>query len=66
MGKYNNLTVLKQAKARTQHTCYGCGKAILPGEVYYREHIEDKFLHSLHAKAYCSSCGEKVGKMTGG
>jgi len=32
------------------------------GETYYREYIEDKFLHSLHAKKYCSSCHEKHGK----
>lgn len=62
MGKYNHLKILKKTKSRTQHICYNCGKEILPGEIYYREHIEDKFLHSLHAKKYCSSCYEKYGK----
>jgi hypothetical protein len=60
MGKYNNLTILKGVKARTRHTCYSCGKEIWPGEVYYREDLEDRFLHTLHAKKYCSSCREKV------
>lgn len=62
MGKYNNLKILKKTKARAQHICYNCGKEILPSEIYYREHIEDKFLHSLHTKKYCSSCHEKYEK----
>jgi uncharacterized protein with PIN domain len=61
MGKYDNLRTLKTTKARTQHVCYKCGKEISPGETYYREQIEDKFLHSLHSKKYCSSCYEKYG-----
>ena len=64
MGKYKNLTILKRVKARTLHICYSCGKEILPGEVYYREHIEDRFLHSLHAKKYCISCYDQVVEMT--
>ena len=55
VGKYDNLTVLKRVKARVRRSCHGCGKDGLPGETYYREHIEDRFLHSLHAKAYCVS-----------
>ena len=62
MGKYNHLKILKKTKARTQHICYKCGNEILPGDTYYQEHIEDKFLHVLHAKKYCSSCNEKYGK----
>ena len=61
MGKYNNLKTLKKTKARTQHICYKCGKYITPGETYYREYIENKFLHSLHSKKYCSSCYEAYG-----
>jgi len=61
MGKYDYLKTLKKTKARTNHVCFNCGKNILPGEAYYREHIEDKFLHGLHAKKYCSSCYEKLG-----
>nr|MDO8083131.1 hypothetical protein [Candidatus Freyarchaeota archaeon] len=61
MGKYNRLKILKETKARSHHVCHRCGKGILPDEIYYREHIEDKFLHNLHAKKYCSSCYEKYG-----
>ncbi len=61
MGKYNNLKILRKTKARTHHICQKCGREILPTESYYREHIEDKFLHSLHAKKFCSSCYEKCG-----
>ncbi|RZN65490.1 MAG: hypothetical protein EF806_00945 [Candidatus Methanoliparum thermophilum] len=61
-GEVQSSKNLKENKARSQHICYNCGKEILPGETYYREHIEDKFLHSLHAKIYCSSCYEKHGK----
>ena len=61
MSKYNNLKVLKKTKARTQHLCSKCNKAVLPGVIYYKEHIEDKFLHSLHAKKYCSECYKKHG-----
>lgn len=60
MGKYNDLAILKRVKARTQHACCSCDKAIARGEFYYREHIEDKFLHSLHSKAFCSSCRQEV------
>ena len=47
MSKYNHLRILKKVKARTQHVCQKCDQEILPTENYYREHIEDKFLHSL-------------------
>jgi len=61
IGKYDNLKTLKKTKARIQHVCYKCGKEISVGEIYYREHIRDKFLHSLHSKKYCSFCYEKYG-----
>jgi len=61
MGKYDHLKILKKTKARTRHICYNCGGEILPGDIYYQEHIDDKFLHSLHPKKYCSSCREKLG-----
>ena len=61
MGKYNGMKILKRTKSRTSHICNNCGNAILPNDFYYKEHIEDKFLHSLHAKKYCSSCYEKLG-----
>jgi len=64
VGKYDNLTVLKRVKARVRHTCHSCGKDVLPGEIYYREHIEDRFLHSLHAKAYCASCHKRIVEAT--
>ena len=60
MGKYNHLKMLRRTKARSQHVCYNCGKEILRGETYYREYIEDKFLHSLHAKKYCLPCYEMI------
>ena len=59
MGKYNGLKVLKKTKARTWHICHNYGKEIQRGVTYYREHIEDRFLHSLHAKKYCASCFEE-------
>jgi hypothetical protein len=59
MGKYNYLTTLKKPKAGTYHICYHSGKQISRGETYYREHIEDKFIHSLNPKKYCSICYEK-------
>lgn len=61
MGKYNALKILKETKARTHHICHRCGEEISPGKTYYREHIEDKFLHSVHAKKFCSSCFERYG-----
>jgi len=61
MGKYNHLKILKKTNARSHHVCYRCGKEISPDETYYREHIKDKFLHSLHAKKYCFSCYKKYG-----
>ena len=50
MSKYNSLKILKKVKARTNHICSKCGKEINRDDIYYKEHIEDKFLHSLRAK----------------
>jgi hypothetical protein len=59
VGKLSHLKTFKKTKARAQHICYGCGKNILKDEIYYREYIEDKFLHDLYAKKYCNNCHEK-------
>lgn len=61
MSKYDRLKVLKQTKARVEHACSRCGSTIYKGEVYYCEHIADRFLHSLHAKKFCAACLEKYG-----
>jgi uncharacterized protein with PIN domain len=62
MGKYDHLTILKKTKARSYHICHKCNEEILQGDYYYREFIEDKFLHKLHSKKYCSVCYEKYGQ----
>jgi len=62
MSKYNNLKYLKKTKARVDHICENCGKLILPEQEYYRETIDDKFLHSLHSKSFCSKCYEEHGE----
>lgn len=59
-GKSHHLRKLKGTQARTHHTCFDCGNDILSGETYYREHIEDGFLHSLHARKYCPCCYEEL------
>jgi len=56
MSKYDSLKSLRRTKARVDHVCNSCGTTICKGDIYYREHIEDKFLHSLHAKKFCTSC----------
>lgn len=61
MGKFNNLKILKKTKARTSHQCNICGKIINQGDYYYKEHIKDKFLHSLNAKKFCNECYNKFG-----
>lgn len=61
MGKFDRLITLKQIKARSNHICYNCDNEIVPDDIYYCEHIEDKFLHRLHAKKYCSVCYERYG-----
>jgi len=62
MGKLNSIKVLKKTTARTTHICNNCNLEIKPGEIYYREHVEDKFLHSLHEKKFCALCYGKFGK----
>ena len=61
MGKFDDLKTLKKTKARTAHRCSNCGAGIAPSESYYKEHLTDRFLHSLHAKEYCGECFEKHG-----
>jgi len=59
MSKYDSLKILKKVKARSNHICSKCGKEINRNDIYYKEHINDKFLHGLHAKKYCLSCHKK-------
>jgi hypothetical protein len=61
LGKYGDLRYLKKTKARTWHQCSLCSVNIDAGEYYYLETIENRFLHSLHAKRYCSQCYNKYG-----
>jgi len=61
MGKYDQLKILKKTKARTNHICNICGNVMPAGDFYFKEHIQDKFLHSLNAKKYCSECYEEYG-----
>ena len=61
MSKYDHLKILKPTKARTWHVCAKCSADIDVAEIYYREHIEDLFLHTLHSKKYCSSCYRQLG-----
>jgi len=62
MGKFDSLTILKKTRARAAHLCSRCGANISSGEHYYKEHIQDRFLHSLHAKKFCMRCFEKDGE----
>lgn len=61
MSKLDPYKVLKQVKARTSHLCSRCGKEIVGGQVYYREHVVDAFLQSLHAKKFCTACHDEFG-----
>jgi len=62
VSKYDPLTVLKETKARVDHSCSCCGSLIPKGDVYYRECVADRFLHSLHAKSFCADCFRKHGE----
>ena len=53
MSKYYYLKILKKTKARIEHYCIKCGELISIGDYYYKEYIDDKFLHDLHAKKFC-------------
>ncbi|MDD3492047.1 MAG: hypothetical protein PHU95_01940 [Candidatus Thermoplasmatota archaeon] len=61
MGKYDAIKALSRTQARTTHTCNKCGTLIQDGEDYYKEHVDNKFLHSLHAKKFCKDCYDKFG-----
>jgi hypothetical protein len=61
MSKYDYLKYFKKTKARSFRHCVNCGKEINLGDFYYKETIDDKFLHSLHAKNYCEDCYKKFG-----
>jgi hypothetical protein len=62
MGKYDRLTMLKKTRARRAHTCSKCGDTISIDADYYNEHIQDRFLHSLHARKFCAQCFQKHGE----
>lgn len=62
MNKYSEIKTLKETKARNPHKCDHCGETIKSGDIYYPEKIENKFLHSLHRKKFCSQCYKKYGK----
>lgn len=61
MGKYNQFKFLMKTRARVNHICSSCGMEIKSGSFYYAETIKDRFLHSLHAKKFCTECYEKFG-----
>ncbi len=61
MRKFDSLKILKKTKARVPHLCSKCGAEIFSGEHYYKEHLQDRFLHSLHAKKFCADCFQKHG-----
>ena len=61
VSKLDPYKVLKQVKARTEHLCSICGKEISKGEIYYREHVADAFLQTLHARKFCTTCYGEFG-----
>ena len=61
MSKYNSLKILKKVKARANHICSKCGQEINQNDIYYKENINDKFLHRVQTKKYCLSCYKKYG-----
>ena len=62
MLNFDSLTVLKRTKARIGHECDRCGTEIAPTRFYYKEYIENRFLHSLHGVKYCASSFEEEGE----
>ena len=61
VSKLDPYKVLKQVKARTDHSCSLCGRGITKGQIYYREHVADAFLHSLRARKFCATCYAEYG-----
>lgn len=59
MSKYNGIP-LKPHKARVNHKCYSCDRAIQKGELVYYQ--ENKFLQSLSRKKFCEECFNKNGQ----
>ena len=51
----------KQVKARKIHYCSRCEAEIGIGECYWRESIEDKFLHIINPKKLCLKCHSEQG-----
>ena len=62
MGKFDSLTILKKTRARVAHLCSKCDARISPGEDYHKQHVQDRFLHSLHAKKFCVDCFQEHGE----
>lgn len=58
-SKYDSLKSLKKTKARVNHSCSQCGATIVKGEIYFREVIDDPYLHTLHGKKLCHKCWPK-------
>lgn len=56
MGPSKYELHLKLVRARSNHECAKCGAVIAAKEMYYRESAEDRFLQSLHARAFCQKC----------
>jgi len=61
VSKYDGLKILRMTKSRKYHSCSKCAQEIVPGENYYKEHIKDKYIHTLGFKKYCASCYERYG-----
>lgn len=59
MGQYDNLKILKQRRARTNHQCFSCGRIINSGEFYYSEELSDKYINYPHKKKFCIICHKK-------
>jgi hypothetical protein len=62
MGKYDSLTLLKRTRARVSHLCSKCGAGISIGDDYYKEHLQDPFLHKMGARKFCAHCFQEHGE----
>jgi len=49
----------KQIEATKFFYCDGCNETIGPGEKYYRDYDENKFLSWLNSKKICKKCYEE-------